>query len=271
MTKISSNSFQKLNQNEFIDKLEKLKKDLNTGKMWMNERCETQAKDNRLIRFLKSIISTILPFNLYASIKVDRVATSLLDFFKSNQDHFANSENLFRATSLIHALDKKTYNKYHSKLEKLMEDTNKIAFSNPTFFSDLEKQKENLLKAQEELHKLGKEIAEISNTNAENLESPIRNFGYSQPNPKDFKTEKEYTDALKNWINQVPESVRYSVFGYPEPKKSDFSNLEEYKHAYNEWYASLPDHLKYVPIEEELAEALEEWIQNLPDHLKYHR
>lgn len=127
---ISRNRFQKLEETAFITKIEKLNADLMGEKvskpgepekisygMWMNDACETQKKDTKIIRWIKSILSIILPINLYESIKASKVALNYFEFLKVNQEHLRKGDTFIKAKQVLENLNSRLNGKHARKIE----------------------------------------------------------------------------------------------------------------------------------------------------------
>ncbi|QLH36320.1 MAG: hypothetical protein HWD61_09425 [Parachlamydiaceae bacterium] len=53
----------------------------------MNEACETQNKNSRFVRWIKCILSVILPVDLFVSIKADQVASNYIKFVERHKEY----------------------------------------------------------------------------------------------------------------------------------------------------------------------------------------
>lgn len=107
----------KLSQQDFVAKITKDSENLKTGKMWLNDKNETQNKDSRIVRWIKCILSVILPFNLYSSIKVDRVALNYFGFINTHKEYLGNQETREKAIEVFKTLKAQTKDKYVKLLE----------------------------------------------------------------------------------------------------------------------------------------------------------
>jgi hypothetical protein len=109
--------YQKVTLDEYKNKTQKILDDLNTGKMWLNDKCETVKKDGKIIRWLKAILSVILPVNLYGSIKASKVAMSIFEFAKTNSEHLNDDDAYDQRLAILNKLGELTRGKYSKKIE----------------------------------------------------------------------------------------------------------------------------------------------------------
>lgn len=109
-----------LNEEDFIYKIENLNKDLIPGEMWMNDKCEMQVKSRKIVRWIKCILSIILPINLFSSIKASRVALAYFELVKKHQEHLKNPETVKKTKQVLKTLNEKTLEKYERKITALL-------------------------------------------------------------------------------------------------------------------------------------------------------
>lgn len=101
---------------DFDAKVTKLNTDLSTGKMWLNDKCETQTKNCCLVRWIKCIFSFILPIDFLSSIKASRVALSYFEFVRPYKDYLKDENVLKHAKIVLTTLNEKTHHKYTRKI-----------------------------------------------------------------------------------------------------------------------------------------------------------
>lgn len=105
-----------LDQEQFTDKIKKIELDLKTGKMWLNDRCETQNKSSRFVRWIKCVLSKILPIDLFSSIKIRNVVPYYFKLIEKNKEYLKDPKVLESAKNVLEFLKKKTNKKYDSKI-----------------------------------------------------------------------------------------------------------------------------------------------------------
>lgn len=117
MNKVEENRPIKLIEHDFVVRIKKLDDDLNTGKMWMNENCLTQKKSHTIIRWIKCILSTLLPIDLFSSIKASRVALSYFEFVKNHREYLNNPDTVKLSKRVLESLNEKTQEKFTKKIQ----------------------------------------------------------------------------------------------------------------------------------------------------------
>ncbi len=106
----------RLSEQDFIAKIGKLDEGLNSGKMWLNDKCEMQVKSYKIVRWIKCILSIILPINLFSSIKASRVASSYFQFLETHKEFLQNENTAIAAKKVLNTLNLKTGEKYSAKI-----------------------------------------------------------------------------------------------------------------------------------------------------------
>lgn len=148
---------QKFNYEQFERKITQLNSDLIQGK-WMTDTCETRNKDSRFVRWIKCLISAILPFKLYTSIKVENVVPAYFKLIEENREHLKNAKLLASTKNILEFLNTKTKEKHLiliTKIEKQIDglinptnekelkevDTKEVVTPKPTEMTEPEKPK----------------------------------------------------------------------------------------------------------------------------------
>jgi hypothetical protein len=101
----------KLAADVFHQKIKQIHTDLTEGK-WLNEQMETQDKNNRFVRWIKCILSIILPVDLFSSIKVDTVAIKFFKFVQNHKEWLSDNEILENVRAVLLKLEEKTKEKH---------------------------------------------------------------------------------------------------------------------------------------------------------------
>lgn len=104
-------------QQDFEAKIRKLSADLETGTMWMNEKCEMQNKSSRFVRWIKCVLSTILPIDLFSSIKVNNVALAYFKFIKQHQDYLVDQDFCDDVKRVLSTLNERTKGRHALEME----------------------------------------------------------------------------------------------------------------------------------------------------------
>lgn len=237
MTKVQKMEPIKLSEAAYSNTIHQLNSDLLTGKMWMNTQCKTQNKDPRLIRWIKYLLSQILPFNLYSSIKVSRVAFQYFEFVKIHQDYLVDSKIFDKTKEVLETLNVKTHKKYSNKLQAYLYAIDGLELeAYPVEEEGEEVQEEVKGKVQEASKEKVQEKQNLGQTIVNRIKNKIsptddKKISNSNEAKKNFSAPEEF-DALLGILSQYKAKKER----YIDNKKldKDMKNLEQFKKEYSE-------------------------------------
>lgn len=116
MTNVEIQPIRTFTEIEFTNKIHTINDNLKAGKMWMNENCETQNKNHVIVRWIKCIISIILPIDLFSSIRINHVALNYFKLVEKNKEHLKNQTILDQVKNVLVQLNEKSREKYEQEI-----------------------------------------------------------------------------------------------------------------------------------------------------------
>lgn len=109
---------QKLDTQEAFDaKVNELNNASNDNNLWIKDNMECSTKSGRFFRFIKALFR-IIGVDLFGHVRVNKVATNMLELAKNNKDYL-NNNNAGLLLGVMSRLDNTTHGKYHTTVENM--------------------------------------------------------------------------------------------------------------------------------------------------------